>query len=103
MTLHSSDDVEERLRVLEVVRHAIAHANGRLAEVRQDYRKQIHLWIKQGRGIDEEHGCIMLSQSFLRQAYSDVEQEIERLIAIAKAEDGTAKASISGPSDGEDR
>jgi hypothetical protein len=55
--LYSSDEVWERLRRIEIVRHAIAHANGRLTEVSEPKRNELNAWIKQDRGITEEHGC----------------------------------------------
>jgi hypothetical protein len=54
------------------------------------------------RGISAERGCIMLSQGFVRQAYSDVAGEVERLITIAKTTDTTVTASLGGTSDAED-
>ena len=75
----------------------IAHANGRLTEVSLRNRERIQLWIKQDRRISEEHGCIMLSQAFVRQGYTDVEQEIVRLIAIAKAKDGISNRVRAEP------
>lgn len=90
--LHSSDEVCERLGRLEVVRHAIAHANGRLSEVKPSNQKRLNRWIKENRGITQERGCLMLSEAFVRQGYADVSREIERLIAIGKSKNDSAKS-----------
>ena len=90
--LYSSYEVRERLERIEMVRHAIAHANGRLTEVRPDNRKKLNMWIKEDRGISEERGCLMLSKDFVRQGYADVNREIERLIALAKPKIDSSKS-----------
>jgi hypothetical protein len=91
-TLYSSDEVRERLSRLEVVRHGIAHANGRLTEVSAKNLKKLNRWIKEDQGITEERGCLMLSEGFVRQGYADVNREIERLIAIAKSKGDSSKS-----------
>jgi hypothetical protein len=101
LPLHSGDGLE-RLRVLEAVRHAIAHCNGRLTEVEKTKRDKIRSWMKKYPGISEERGCIMLSQGFVRQAFSDVARELERLIAIAKTTYARATTSLGATSDAED-
>lgn len=91
-TLYSSDEVRERLSRLEVVRHGIAHANGRLTEVSAKNLKKLNRWVKEDQGITEERGCVMLSEGFVRQGYADVNREIERLIAIAKSKGDSSKS-----------
>jgi hypothetical protein len=98
--LYSSNEVRERLGRLQAVRHAIAHANGRLTEIKPGNRKTLNRWIKEDRGITEEHGCLMLSEAFVRQGYADVEREIQRLIAIAKSKGAGSKSDeLNRPSD----
>lgn len=102
LTLHAGGGLE-RMQVLEAVRHAIAHCNGRLTEVEKKKRDRIHSWMKKDGGISVERGCIMLSQGFVREAYSDVGSEVERLIAIAKSPiDARATRGLGGTSDAKD-
>ena len=70
----------ERLEMLEVLRHAIAHCNGRLDKVKGKKRNKIMIWVNAGVGISIEDGNVLISETFLRETYSVVKELLQNMI-----------------------
>lgn len=74
------DDHEEHLKKLMVLRHAIAHCNGRLEDVKGKGRNQIKKWVDTEIGIEIYHGDLLISESFLREIHLIVKGSLSDLI-----------------------
>ncbi len=78
--LSKNDQSWERLKVLADLRHAIAHANGRLVMVEESRRKRIREWMERDIGIEDYYGDIIVSQSFVRETFGIVKDSLEDLL-----------------------
>lgn len=81
-----SDDHQERLDQIRVLRNAIAHCNGRLEDVGEDNKKKFKEWMKQNIGINIYHGDLLISESFLRKTYLIVKKSLCDLIKCVSSQ-----------------
>ena len=86
--LSSNNKRWERLTVLAELRNAIAHTNGRLDMIEKNKREKI-LKIH---GVKEELGFVIISETFLRETFALVKDDLEDLVARYKEWDTAAKA-----------
>ncbi|MBW1676625.1 MAG: hypothetical protein JRJ79_08465 [Deltaproteobacteria bacterium] len=81
-----SNGHEDHLERLMVLRHAIAHCNGRLEEVKNKKRqRKIREWVKGNIGISIYHGDLIISESFLREIFLIIEESLHFLIKSANS------------------
>ncbi len=75
----------QHLRMLYVLRNAIAHANGRLENVKsqKDVRK-IKTWVGSTIGIDEIDGNILFSSDFVKKTHVIIHELLNELIEEVK-------------------
>ena len=83
------DDHAERFALLEdlrAIRNAIAHANGKRRAMSDDQWRTVARVLKR-RGVppDEYRGVIILSESFVRDAYEAVNASLRALVGRARA------------------
>lgn len=75
----------QHLRMMYVLRNAIAHANGRLENVKsQKDVKKILKWIGSDLGIDEIHGSIILTPDFVKRTHAIIFELLNGLISEVK-------------------
>jgi len=65
----------EWLDMLLLLRHAIAHTNGRIASIKpKKNQEKIRKWVEKGIGISDFTGSLIFSEDFLQQSYSIVDE-----------------------------
>jgi hypothetical protein len=64
--LYSDNVAWERIKMLSIIRHAIAHANGRLEMIKPKIRNNLQRWEKENIGISSSDGFIVIEECFLR-------------------------------------
>lgn len=70
----------QHLRMFYVLRNALAHANGRLDNIKSEKDKnKIKKWAKKDIGINNINGSLLFTQEFVRETYSIVFQVIKNL------------------------
>jgi hypothetical protein len=74
-----------QLEMLEALRHAFAHCNGRLDRVKPKEREKIRSWLTSEIGITEEGGDLLISDAFLKDTYRVVKDTIRGLITQVNA------------------
>jgi hypothetical protein len=84
--LFASTDSLSRLREIELVRNAFAHANGNLRRTSESGRKALDAMVKAGR-LEEGWGLARPTKGFLDDALKLVGSEVESLVQRAKAWD----------------
>ncbi|MEW6426498.1 MAG: hypothetical protein AB1568_00540 [Thermodesulfobacteriota bacterium] len=89
-----SDNKEwERIIMLAELRHALAHANGRLEMLKVGNRKNIKRMTKQAIGIEEFNGYLVFSAEFTKETFCMVRLSLEELIRRYKEWDSEQKTS----------
>ena len=78
--LCADNQVWERLKMLNVLRNAIAHSNGRMTAIQKESRKKIEGWERSNTGILSYYGDIMVSEDFLRETYLTVNKALNDLL-----------------------
>jgi hypothetical protein len=74
------DSSWQHLRMFYVLRNALAHANGRLDNIKNEKDKNvIKQWAKKGIGIENINGNLMFTQEFVRETYLIVFNVIKNL------------------------
>jgi hypothetical protein len=71
----------QTLKMVNTIRDAIAHSNGRLDRVKPDAAKKIKEWVNANLGITAEGDLLILSKAFVENAYLTINGCIQGLIA----------------------
>ena len=83
------DESKERLEWIEdirVIRHALAHANGQQRAIPDDkWRLVSEVLTRRGRPPDEYRGVVILSETFVREAYEAVNSSLRDLVVRARS------------------
>jgi hypothetical protein len=80
LTINTRNNSWQHLRMLYVLRNALAHANGRLDNIKSEKDKsKIKQWAKKGIGIDHINGSLMFTVEFVKDTYSIVFKVIKNL------------------------
>ena len=81
MPIQTRSKAWQHLRMLYVLRNAIAHANGKFKNIKSDKDvKKIHKWIKDGIGIQANSDDILFTPEFVREAHSIIFSFLDELI-----------------------
>jgi len=91
--LCSDDNAWQHIKILADVRHAIAHANGRLDMLYENRKKRIKALEKQNLGISLDFNYILLDSYFAKETFSKVRSLLLSLIERYKEWD-TKKKSV---------
>jgi hypothetical protein len=70
----------QRIKYLASVRHAIAHANGRIDMLNENNRKAIKTLEKQNIGISSYNDYVLIDSSFAKETFSKVRSMLENLV-----------------------
>jgi hypothetical protein len=70
----------QRIKILAEVRHAIAHANGRLDMLNENTKKRIKALEKQNLGISSYYNYILLDSYFAKETFSKVRSLLKSLV-----------------------
>jgi hypothetical protein len=84
LPLITSDHVKERLDTLVLVRHALAHCNGRIEVIREDRLKKIQNWEKRNGELSTDGQYLNFTNAFIETMASAVKTALEDLIARVK-------------------
>lgn len=85
MPIPTRSETWQHLRMLYVLRNAIAHANGRLENVkREDAIKKIKNWVKADIGIQIVRGDILFTSDFVRKTHRIIFEFLDDLIKKIK-------------------
>lgn len=80
LPINTRDKAWQHLRMLYVLRNALAHANGRLDNIkREEDKKKIKQWAKKGIGIEHYSGSLVFTAEFVKDTYSIVFEVIKKL------------------------
>jgi hypothetical protein len=78
--LCTDDRTWERLKMLMMLRNALAHANGRLEAVNEKSQKKIEEYTKMGVGVAVKNGNLLFTEAFVRETYVLVRESLISLI-----------------------
>ena len=70
----------ERIKMLSELRHALAHANGRIEMLKAASRKKIRNIEKQNVGIENFNGYLVFSAEFTKETFDVVRSSLEELV-----------------------
>jgi hypothetical protein len=80
ISVNTEDNSWQHLRMFYTLRNAIAHANGRLDNIKSEKDiEKIKQWSKAGIGIDSVNGTLNFSSEFVRKTYSVIFEVIKTL------------------------
>lgn len=82
----------KRLKILSEVRHAIAHANGRLDMLKEKSKKRIENLEKQNLGISSYNNYILLNSYFAKETFLKVCSMLKNLVERYKEWDTIQKS-----------
>jgi hypothetical protein len=78
--IYSDKSAWQRINMLFGLRHAIAHANGRIEMLNRSLKQKVSNLEKQKVGISSERGFIVIEESFLRETYRLVSESLSDLV-----------------------
>jgi len=78
--LCSDDNAWQRIKILAEVRHAIAHANGRLDMLKENTKRKIKALEKQNLGISSYYNYLLVDSYFAKETFSKVRFLLESLV-----------------------
>jgi hypothetical protein len=79
-----TNDLRHQLHVLVSLRHAIAHANGRLESLREDHKRQIRRLLDDPKsGVADLDGYLAVTPELVDQLYAGVKGALEPLFHVA--------------------
>ena len=81
--LITSDPARERIEMLQVLRNALAHGNGRKDAVK-DWEK-IEKWSQTNKGIIADHDYLMFTGAFVQETFTIVSDSLRDLIQRTKS------------------
>jgi len=90
--LCSDSTAWQRVKILSEVRHAIAHANGRLEMLNENSKKRIMTLEKQNLGISSHYDYILIDSKFAKETFSKVSMMLKILVDRYKEWDAKQKA-----------
>ena len=70
----------DRIKMLSVLRHAFAHANGRVEMLKYESRKKIKNIEKKGIGIEDFNGYLVLNAEFTKETFRIVRSPLDELV-----------------------
>lgn len=79
--LTKDNDAWKRLRILSRLRNIVAHCNSRLELARCKDRKLVECLSKQGIGVKDDAGYLIVTHKFLEETFAVVKSELESLVA----------------------
>jgi hypothetical protein len=94
--LYSDDVAWERIKMLSVIRHAFAHANGRVEILSDKIKAKIAGYEKRKVGIFLESGFIVIEEGFLRETFKLVSASLNDLVERYKKWDDNQNSSQQG-------
>ena len=89
--LCNDNKVWQRIRMLAEIRNAIAHVNGRLEMLNTGSRGKIRNWEKQGVGIENYNGYLVVNAGFTKEIFDLVRSSLEELVERYKDWDSKRK------------
>ena len=90
--LCSDDNAWQRIKILAEVRHAIAHANGRLDMLNENTKRKIKALEKQNLGISSYYNYLLVDSYFAKETFSKVRFLLESLVERYKEWDTKQKS-----------
>lgn len=84
LPLITSDQVKERLDILVLVRHALAHRNGRIEVIKEDSLKKIQTWEKSNGELSTDGHYLNFTSAFIESMAAAVKTALEDLISRVK-------------------
>jgi hypothetical protein len=89
--LYNNDNDWQHIKFLTDIRHAIAHANGRMDRLNDKVRKKIIKLEKQNIGVSTYYDYVMVDSNFSWKAFSAVKSILENLVSCYKIWDTKQK------------
>jgi hypothetical protein len=77
----------QQIRILTDIRHAVAHANGRIDMLTDKSKRKINSFEKQQIGISTFHNYLIVESSFSKEAFSSVSSVLKDLVTRYKVLD----------------
>jgi len=79
-TLCDDDKTWQRIKMLAELRHAIAHANGRLDMLKEKSRRKVRAWEKQKIGISSYYNYLLIDSAFAKETLTQIRFSLESLV-----------------------
>lgn len=83
----------QRIKMLAILRHSIAHANGRIDMLNDGTKKKINEWERQNIGIDSYYNYLIIDSSFAKETLEKVSISLKDLVDRYKEWDTKAKTA----------
>ena len=87
----------QKINMFVEIRHAIAHANGRIEMLRPKTQTKLKIWEKQNIGISSMDGFVVIGEGFLRDSLRLISNFLNDLVERYKQWDDYQKAQVGNP------
>ncbi len=91
--LCSDQKTWQQIKILSILRHSIAHANGRIDMLKEGNKRKIKAWEKQNIGIDSYYNYLIVNSSFARETLEKVSVSLRDLVDRYKEWDTKNKSA----------
>ena len=82
----------QRINMLSVLRHSLAHANGRVDMMNKKTKRKIKTWEKQNVGINVDFDYLIIDSRFAKETFEKVSASLRDLVERYKEWDTKAKS-----------
>lgn len=90
--LCTDENTWQRIKMLSTLRHAIAHANGRIDMLNASTKNKIKNWEKQNIGIDSYYDYLVIKSDFAKETLGKVSASLRELVERYKVWDTNTKS-----------
>ena len=95
--LYSDDEAWQRIKMFSVLRHAIAHANGRIEMLNDKTKQSIANLEKQKVGVSSMSGFVIIEERFLKDTLGLIRESLNNLVKQYKMWDNQQRAHAGKP------
>lgn len=86
-------EIWQRINMLSVLRHTLAHANGRVDMMNDKTKRKIYAWRKQNIGVNIDFNYLIVESKFAKETFEKVNVSLRDLVERYKEKD-TKKKSV---------
>jgi hypothetical protein len=90
--LCSDTEIWQRINMLSVLRHTLAHANGRVDMMNDKTKRKIYAWRKQNIGVNIDFNYLIIDSKFAKETFEKVNVSLRDLVERYKEWDSKKKS-----------